>query len=362
MKKYLFIATAAITVLAGCNKFSFTPDQNNQVEIDDTTPAYIQLGTQLPEVAVKTKAAVTGTAFNDGETVTVIGKVTGAEGTGAALAEGVTNASFVEDATTADSKLTLTTNHTYVDGQLYSFYAYYEGRVGGGVATITDPTAPATDDLSAVAVELPTTADADVMAAKANPDTDWTNASGGGSFEGKGMTAENYSKYVYGAKAARRGINPSLKFNHLLTSLDVQLKAGNADAKNLVVDSISVDASLVGEIDFTVTPITATSTGTPAAVYFATPSPDYKPGDTYASFSTPLLLFPNAGSYTISVKFRGIDTPVTGEFTSPEEFLAGKTYIAQMIVYGPANISITTSITDWTTGNTIPEYDPDAIL
>lgn len=368
MKKYLFIATAAITVLAGCNKFSFTPDQNNQVEIDDTTPAYIQLGTQLPEVAVKTKAAVTGTSFAADDKLVVIGKVVGTEG---AIGTAPTSPAHFVDAAAkiaGDNKtITLSTDYAqYADGQIYTFYSYFAGREssGTGVATITAPTDLATDDLSEVAVTLPDAADADVMVAAANAQIDFETVLDGGT-EVRGITMTNYTDYVYGAKAARRGIQPSLKFKHALTSLAMKLKSGNAESNTLEITSITVNAAKTGTLNL----VNCTATGaTPEETDqitftkdagFALAAHDAEA----ASYGDPVMLFPGTEEYTVTITFSN-GTTTTAKFKSNEtgeKFEAGRTYVATAKVYGPTNIVITTSIEEWAKGTDPDVYDPDAI-
>ncbi len=146
----------------------------------------------------------------------------------------------------------LADSRTIGDETLYGFdfYGYHDGgavtREGGAVAakyydatvaeqegqetTIKLDEGRATKDDKSSVVGVPFTIDGsqDIMAGKAALTDDQKTA-----------LTDNYTERAYSAFAARRGVQPIIDFNHLLTRLQFNVKAGNCSTAGYAADQTS---------------------------------------------------------------------------------------------------------------------------
>lgn len=359
MKKYLFIATAAITVLAGCNKFSFTPDQGDGTIIDtDTTPVEVKIGAKTADVDVKTKAAV-DEWYGTGIKVIAYTKST----------TDLTGTLFINEGATvaADGSVALTTPINYGE-DVYNFYGYHTGMA-------TEPTqAPTTD---AITVPITITGQEDVMLAAADPREDVKKSND------LALNITNYANYVYGATAARRNVHPNLVFEHQLTRFEFKVIDGSSVASNVKVTGISINTV---QNEGTLTVASLDEATTPRALVAATTAPEASDVltagttgaiDVPAEGGTPakvgdIMMFPGAGKddidgdsvidgyiFTMTTESSGaISVPVKYVGTDTE-FKKGVKYAVLIKVYSPEVVEVTASLVPWDQEDVT--VDPDEI-
>jgi hypothetical protein len=120
----------------------------------------------------------------------------------------------------------------YYNGNFtYDFYGYYVDDLD------VEPVA----DASGVRVPLVLTGGEDIMLAKADPVADVAKARSNGTFTGDNTWND---QYAYSAYAARRGVQPTLKFEHQLVQFKFNIESGSAKAEeeNLKVTALTLDA------------------------------------------------------------------------------------------------------------------------
>lgn len=230
----------------------------------------------------------------------------------------------------------------------------------------------------------------DIMAAKAVPTADDTLAVG-----------EEHAARIYSAYAARRNVQPNLKFEHLLTRLTFQVKGGEADVceggtKEIFVDSIKVKSLTTGDFVIAYTGAQRSQISfEPGSEQFltlkqrpsvsqnedlidlvpVTPGIDDSGEPEFTSVGEALLVAPaDENGYEISVILRQnvvVDTngnkeDKTYEYKSyitnkkndkPENqnkpFEAGNSYNVKITIWGLSKITITTALEKWVEGGNI---------
>lgn len=358
MKKYLFIATAAITVLAGCNKFSFTPDQGDGTIIDtDTTPVEVKIGAKTADVDVKTKAAVDAWA-NTGIQVIAYTKST----------TDLTGDLFINEAAkvAAGGAVTLTTPINYRE-DVYNFYGYHTGMASEPIQAKATGT---------ITVPIIITGQEDVMLAAADPREDVKNS------DDLDLNITNYQDYVYGATAARRNVQPNLVFEHQLTRFEFKVIDGSTPASGVKVTGISINTVqnegtlTVASLDEATTPRALVATTTPEESDVLSTSPA-DPIAVPAEGGTPakvgdIMMFPGAGKddidgdsvidgyiFTMTTESSGaISVPVKYVGTDTE-FKKGVKYAVLVKVYSPEQVEVTATLVPWDEENV--NVDPDEI-
>ena len=228
MKKLFFYAAAAVAMLAGCQKSEIAGPQ----AIDDNQPAAIKFGIDAPALTTTkaaTKAAVDAWANTE---VFVYGlkQERNADLSLKNLGEGLYNFDdiLIEDYRTIANPTGSTEDWTkvsplevykdatkkmpyyYAEGETYDFYGYH---LGGAV--------PQTAVKDADVIKYPVTiaGNNDVMYAYTDRTADVVDGAAHG--------VETYD--LYSAWAARRGVQPTLKFEHALTRFNFIIKGeGNA--------------------------------------------------------------------------------------------------------------------------------------
>ena len=237
MKKYhLFAAVAAIASLAACSKSSVTT-----VETEDGAPVPVQFGVGSPmDVRVKSVGSVGGTEAQgnvwNGQELKIYGferSVTD-----------FTSPAFIDNvsaiAPVGEQKGVLSVSNAaagnepfyYESGFCYDFYGYY-----------TDDATPAETEpvKTAEGISVPFTIDGsqDLMIAKADQQAD---------IDAAGAADKVTAARAYSAYAARRGVQPTLSFKHLLTRFTFKIVAGSASANDISVDKISLVSKTSGSI------------------------------------------------------------------------------------------------------------------
>ena len=231
MKKIFFFAAAAI-VAAACAKEG---PQAAQVEV--TAPAEngaemaINFGTNL-KATVATKAQGSVDSWDATQNLYIYGferkkaedgsiyldfadaKIDNVLATSPAKVEEptLTGALEVKDANGQP--------YYYEGNKTYDFFGYYVDDL-----TVTPQVAQ-----DGILVPVVLTGAEDVMVATANPEVD-------------GASLEN-PRYAYSAYAARRGVQPTLKFEHQLVQFKFNIESGSAKAEeeNLKVTALTLDA------------------------------------------------------------------------------------------------------------------------
>lgn len=242
MKKQFFYAALAIAMMSSCSKDNDPGNnidqggQNGQEVIDDTTPAEIQLGISAPQISATTRS--TGTVGTEDETTNAWNGqplhiwMLDAEGKVATEKSGETDVAIFGDGLTfkapttggATGKVQILSNETTVQAKYYplagvfSFYGYHIDKING-----------ATEDVPNKKVTgITITGSEDLMAAKTKVVNEINYADAWASMAEADKTL--IANRSFSAWSARRGVQPILDFQHLLTRLKFAVIAGNEKA------------------------------------------------------------------------------------------------------------------------------------
>lgn len=368
MKKLFFFATAAVALLAGCNKNN--PAEVTPPAVDNDEPVAVALNAKSP-ATVETKAAVD--AWDDTEIFAFAIKTTKDE-------DGTETKSLVfeeKDLTVAaDGSIALNNDnglsYYYSEAALYDFYAYYKGN-----ATFT---AKHTDATAGIQYDVTFTGAEDVMYAQTNKEEDVNKAD-----LSEGVTVSD----LYSAWAARRGVQPTLVFKHALTRFNFNIIGADDSADDVVINNVKVQSKSTGvltvygttpglevvapdhendgylDLDESVLPYEVTSTATDddeldaclmvapemEVVYFELEMFKDEDGDKTYTEGQDTDLDP----YKFSVNITDVEL---AEGAPTDRFAAGYAYNINVKVYGPMAIEISAELTPWLPGGEAV-YDPD---
>lgn len=344
-------------------------------DLDDNAPVEVKFGVNAPSITVtKTKAAVDD--WNE-QTVYVYGfdnSVTDLT-TGKVLINGKAatveaNATDNNGAEADRSTLTFTpddnniTKYYYEVDAVYNFYAYYTGKEETVEKDGTKLTAEVTIDGSQDVMLATTNPTADIALAKqTHPDANINTAR------------------VYSAYAARRGVHPTLNFEHMLSRFTFKIVKGytpsapenTADVK---VTKIEVETYDSGTLDITAKkfdPITTDDKEFMPVTEFTGAVPAENPSDPGYDFMT----FPGESTMNLKVYLEPVnkesDDNLKGIELDPMEvtldaakitgktgatFKAGERYTVTITVYSLEEVQVSASLTEWVDGGW-DVYDPD---
>ena len=330
MKKLFFFAIAALGMTAACQK----PDTN--LVDDSNEPVAIQFGMKATTVSVtKTKAPVEAWT-DENNKIHVVGynyhtkELLWVE-TGVPAAAGAT--------ATLDFGKHLYYNSNYA----YDFRAYY---LGDG------------EPAAALSLNVPVTitGQEDVMAGVTNRAEDLAKKDGD-----KNVT----NAQMYSAFAARRGVHPSLTFNHMLTRLNVTVeypsnRAEVPDDLLVALEKLTVTSNTTG--------ILSLDGDTPAIALDKDPKElsieiagnntgvvMIQPDLTEINFTFDLVAeaFSQPGQ---KVTLKASDVKDAAEATT--KFQAGKEYNVTIKVYDLEEIVVSATVSEWGEGGNVT-YDPD---
>ena len=228
MKKIFFFA-ATVVAMAACQKEAKLTSNEFTAPAEDGAPVAVLFSSNV-KAAVETKAQGGVDAWDATQNLHIYGFQRQEGGidytTVTPFIDNVVATSPAEGA--ADNKLAvLDTDQKpfyYVGNNTYDFYGFYVDDLN------VEPATTATG----VYVPVVITGGEDVMVAKANPEVD-------------GAALAN-PRYAYSAYAARRNVQPTLKFEHQLVRFRFQIESGTdfetvGDAeKNLFVTSLTINA------------------------------------------------------------------------------------------------------------------------
>lgn len=153
----------------------------------------------------------------------------------------------------------------------FSFWAYRaddaadmtEGDEPQPIVKYTDANGADAEGDAATQVRIPFTIDGtqDLMVAETN-----TEAAKNRLMELEGLDEDDAADYVYSAYAARREVNPTMKFYHQLTRLQFKVKAANRQASNMA-DALAEGEDYIRGIKVTKVEVWSKSTGSLIVAY-----------------------------------------------------------------------------------------------
>lgn len=234
MKKILLLAAAVAAV--ACAKEAPQTSVENQVVV--TTPAEenetsmpVAFGTNLTaSVTVKSQGGVD--AWDATQTLYVYGFQRQAVAIDyATVTPFIDKVSAVSPKTGVEGDLDLINPANklpfyYQDNNTYDFFGYY----------IDDLTPATVKETDGIYVPVTITGGEDIMVAKANPAVD-------------GASLSDY-RYAYSAYAARRGVKPTLNFQHQLVQFTFNIESGSETAADhsLKVSKLELNALAKGDL------------------------------------------------------------------------------------------------------------------
>lgn len=372
MKKLFFFAIVALGMTAACQKPNVEVNGNDP-DIDDNTPVAVQFNVNAPTLTVtKTKGNGAIEAWNNTAIYifsSVIGKVDADNKpvppfTNPLLDDRKAVVSAIDGTVTFPVEASQDETYYYNVDEVYDFYGYYvdDAKVTPG----TDGKNVANDGTNLTAT-VTIDGSQDVMLATTDKEKDLEN-----------VTTTVNSSRIYSAYAARRGVQPTLNFEHMLSRFIFMVKKGttvNPNTKTVYVSGISVKAPKTGTL--TIAPTQSfTATGTDETITAVitdnasiTGKTWHKPQDAATQACSDLMLFPEDVTIPLTVELMTDDsdegdykmnldlTPALFKVTSFEQ---GKQYELTLTVYDLEQISVSAKVAKWTDGGDY-EYDPDNI-
>lgn len=416
MKKMFFFALAAAGMLTACSNEDTLGGNGEQ----NVSEQQIRLGVASSKVQTRGTGTVGGMTDTEnvwaGQTLWVymlqkgsmelaLYKSPAVGATAAAETEVFNNKKFTAP-TTVTSGLATTADGTiayYPVSGNYDFWGYrVDDAVAGGTPTVKTVGDDGTEVEANVAtkrvVDITIDGSQDIMAGKAVPSTDEVTKLGG------------YAENFYSAYAARKGVQPNITFNHLLTRFTFEVRAGskataglpaggNTDA--VKVTGVSVDSKTTGTLTVAYTGATKeaaellTFTGNASALTLrqrnATAADNNAqldplqpvsltwPADDDAAtvgdvikIGEALLVAPGETEYPLTIALSQDVLQKVGEtkVTMPLEqkavikmdgvkkFEPGKSYKVTITVYGLEDIRVTATLVPWADGGSI-DIDDD---
>ncbi len=387
MKKlYVYVALAAMGVMAACSKNDNVDPQGNggNTVIDDNSPVAVELGVSGVNLDVnvtpKSKAAGALDTWNSQALYIYAFDRTEDDFTTAAFidnVQGTAPAASTPDPQPGDTLGVITLTNPAYPGEpfyysgstVYDFYGYYIDDAAVESAVSAGAVVP-TETATSIYVPFRINGTQDLMVAKADPAVD---------VEGATETVE--STRAYSAYAARRGVQPTLRFRHLLSRFNFEIKPGAASADNVTVDSIALVSKVEGELvvvsanaeDLGLNNIVEGTLDTlclPGIAAEGVKTETFNTGETKEeqtskAVGTNLLVIPGETSYELLVWLSNDngDSPIApqvAQVTLQESatFDAGKVYTVTIMIYGLESVEVSASLTGWQDGGTVT-IDPD---
>ncbi|MBO8470911.1 MAG: fimbrillin family protein [Bacteroidetes bacterium] len=409
MKKYALFAAAALVALAACSKNEVKP-QTPETPVDDDSPVAVQFGVASPVSSVVTKSYGPLDGWNEQESLYIYSFAREAGAIDYSTATPFINNVAATAPATGTTALSVTNpaHHGepfyYADNDIYDFYGYFVDEAWASGTNIEDynkvdgPVPPITNDPTRIYVPFVIDGTQDLMIAKADPQTDLNNAKDEPGYN-QDLDDPNTENYVYSAYTARRGVQPTLTFEHQLARFNFVIKSKSESANKLKVTGIKVKSKFRGEltvvansddsrgitaisdatIDFELKQITdgKTTDLTPVSVE------NYTGTETAPqSVGCGIMVIPGEASYDLVIELAYDEdeyspdqlpnTPINpiestidastisgrGEGNTTETFLKGEQYTITVYIIGPQEVEISAELDDWTDGGNV-EIDPD---
>lgn len=385
MKKlYVYVALAAMGVMAACSKNDNVDPQGNggNTVIDDNSPVAVELGVSGVNLDVnvtpKSKAAGALDTWNSQALYIYAFDRTEDDFTAEAFidnVQGTAPAASTPDPQPGDTlgQITLTNPaytgepFYYSGSTVYDFYGYYIDDAAVESAVSAGAVVP-TETATSIYVPFRINGTQDLMVAKADPAVDVTDT-------------DVDAARAYSAYAARRGVQPTLRFRHLLSRFNFEIKPGAASADNVTVDSIALVSKVEGELvvvsanaeDLGLNNIVEGTLDTlclPGIAAEGVKTETFNSGlskeeQTSKAVGTNLLVIPGETSYELLVWLSNDngDSPIApqvAQVTLKESptFDAGKVYTVTIMIYGLESVEVSASLTGWQDGGSVV-IDPD---
>ena len=360
MKKLFFVAAAATAILASCQKD--VEPQTNEGSVA------LSLSASAPTVNVQTKAAVD--AWADTPIVAFATKTT-VDGTESVFAD--------KDLTVAtDGSIVLEVEdgvpYFYAERAVYDFYAYYAGG-----ADFTE--VEGFDNTSNIAYNVEFDGSDDVMYAMADKTKDLAKVDAD-------YAADNVTEAdLYSAWAARRGVQPTLVFEHALTRFNFNVIGADEAAETVRIKAVTMETANTGVL--TVLGDTPGFVAGADKVWLSLKNAadeevenleyDVTVATDDDELASSLMVAPEMTSVSVMVYMQN---EVNGEYVDINEpyeialdidkvnfegadegaptdrFAAGYAYDLNIKVYGPQAIELTAELTPWKIGGSA-SFDPD---
>lgn len=382
MKKHLFTIAAVAFALCACQKAEtgiteVVPGANEEV----SAPQQILVGTNLKSSELVTKASVD--EWTD-QSVYVIGYDNDKIGTATEVS---TDAGFIMpnvkgtvspvNPTDPETKalkgsLNFFEQKFYYDEdvQSYDFVGYYLG----------DNTTTSADDVTVngglLTLDFEIDGSQDVLAGITDIENDrrFTDDQGDPKLVKK--------EYVYSAFAARREVQPTLLFNHMLTKFSFTVKYGSEggdENTKFYLDSLTLGTCTSGTLSLNPAARAipyVTKTGDEDIVTLATPDVWFIDKDATGKSAGDLMVLPNEESYPMTLYYHQDGTDgLTHDYAIPieignvqwtdsqehpeiTEFQPGKCYNVEVTVYGLEKIEVNVELVPWDKVGTVV-IDPD---
>ena len=366
MKRLGLAACVALSFVASCHKVQ---EETPLPEIDDTLEAAVQLGMAAPHIDIVSKSNGPIDSWTT-QKINIIGfdtRFTYADAKGY-LIDNISVSAPTGDEDTGfplrpEGDTYAGKPYFYLENTRYEFYGYYADDAATSEIVKTE---------TGISIPLKITGAQDIIAAKADPQTDIDRS------EHPNNSQVSIGD-VYSSYAARRGVHPSLNFQHLLTRFQFFIVDGNKGyAEHPVeVTKITMDSWEYATLNIAPDPeYIADKSRTKVDMSLAgllkedgdgmTPSVDYidpqNPGSAKTQHS--LMLVPGESSYKLTVGLKFADDSNTQPiedmvFTlkanqiivstggTISTFEAGKQYNIVLIVYGPEEIKIDSILQEW---------------
>lgn len=394
MKKlYVYVALAAMGVMAACSKNDNVDPQGNggNTVIDDNSPVAVELGVKGIDLDVNVSSKAQGSvdAWDASQTLYVYAiDRSDAQFANTPLIDNISASSPATGAQNNVLNLVQPASageyageYFYFQGStVYDFYGYYVDDAVEGT-----PTPSRTD--GTITLPITITGAQDIMLAKADPAVDIEASTD----PNKGQVT---SETAYSAFAARRGIQPTLEFQHQLARFTFNIVPGSASGDLVTVTAIELQSNTTGTLQIA----PAVEAGQPTILSQATPAylslanetsgannlpydvPEYTGADQDPiKVGESLMVMPGQTSYNLRVSMTqdgngdtdlpvnaletviaaaNVDTNDDGTVDGVATFEAGKTYEITIKVYGMEKIEVSATLKAWEDGGSVV-IDPD---
>ena len=394
MKKlYVYVALAAMGVMAACSKNDNVDPQGNggNTVIDDNSPVAVELGVKGIDLDVNVSSKAQGSvdAWDASQTLYVYAiDRSDAQFANTPLIDNISASSPATGAQNNVLNLVQPASageyageYFYFQGStVYDFYGYYVDDAVEGT-----PTPSRTD--GTITLPITITGAQDIMLAKADPAVDIEASTD----PNKGQVT---SETAYSAFAARRGIQPTLEFQHQLARFTFNIVPGSASGDLITVTAIELQSNTTGTLQIA----PAVEAGQPTILSQAAPDylslanetsgannlpynvPEYTGADQDPiKVGESLMVMPGQTSYNLRVSMTqdgngdvelpvnkletviaaaNVDTNEDGTAEGVTTFEAGKTYEITIKVYGMERIEVSATLKAWEDGGSVV-IDPD---
>lgn len=394
MKKlYVYVALAAMGVMAACSKNDNVDPQGNggNTVIDDNSPVAVELGVKGIDLDVNVSSKAQGSvdAWDASQTLYVYAiDRSDAQFANTPLIDNISASSPATGAQNNVLNLVQPASageyageYFYFQGStVYDFYGYYVDDAVEGT-----PTPSRTD--GTITLPITITGAQDIMLAKADPAVDIEASTD----PNKGQVT---SETAYSAFAARRGIQPTLEFQHQLARFTFNIVPGSASGDLITVTAIELQSNTTGTLQIA----PAVEAGQPtilsqaALAYLSLANetsgannlpynvPEYTGADQDPiKVGESLMVMPGQTSYNLRVSMTqdgngdvelpvnkletviaaaNVDTNDDGTAEGVTTFEAGKTYEITIKVYGMERIEVSATLKAWEDGGSVV-IDPD---